>query len=53
MDAFTKQFLTDRSPRAVDIDVVALELGDQMAVAGARLIGVTFDPRTRDITMDL
>ena len=51
---FTKQFLLRPFPRAVDIEVVTPDLGDQIAVSGARLIGVTYDPDSDelDIAMD-
>ena len=43
-DAFTKRFLRDGSPEAVDVEVLAPDLGSQLAAAGARLIGITYDP---------
>src|SRR5260370_903129 len=46
-DAFTKRFLRDGSPEAVDVEVVAPELGDQQPVQGARLLGITYDEDTR------
>lgn len=42
-DAFTKRFLRDESPEAVDVEVLAPDLDDQLA-AGAPLIGITYDP---------
>jgi len=43
-DAFTKRFLRDGSPEAVDVEVLAPDLGDQFAAEGARLVGITYDP---------
>jgi uncharacterized protein DUF5335 len=45
-DAFTKRFLRDGSPEAVDVEVVAPDLGDQQPVQGARLLGITYDEDT-------
>lgn len=42
-DAFSKRFLTDDSPEAVDIDVLDPELGDQPLTHAARLVGITYD----------
>ena len=36
-EAFTKRFLRDGSPEAVDVEVLAPDLGDQSAARGARL----------------
>src|SRR5438132_13533743 len=43
-NAFTKRFLKDGSPEAVDVEVLTPDLGDQIAAAGARLLGITYDP---------
>jgi hypothetical protein len=48
-DAFTKRFLRDGSPEAVDVEVVAREWGDQQPVQGARLIGITYEEDTRTL----
>jgi uncharacterized protein DUF5335 len=45
-DAFTKRFLRDDSPEALDVEVVGPTLGDQYAIRGLRLAGITYDPRT-------
>jgi hypothetical protein len=44
-DAFTKRFLRHGSPEAIDIEVVSHDLGDQFVAEGARLTGLTYDPR--------
>jgi len=52
-DAFTKRFLRDGSPEAVDVEVLAPDLGDQFAVEGARLIGITYDPHDNALEFEL
>lgn len=52
-DAFTKRFLRDESPEAVDVEVIGTELGDQFAVHGVRLIGITYDPRDDSLELEL
>ena len=42
-DAFTKRFLRDGSPEAVDVEVLEPDWGDQFSMQGARLLGVTYD----------
>ena len=46
-DVFTRHFLRDGAPEAADPELVAPDWGDQLAVEGARLIGMTYDARTR------
>jgi hypothetical protein len=48
-DTFTKRFLRDGSPEAVDIEIVAPDWGDQQPVQGARLIGITYEEDTRTL----
>ena len=43
-DAFTKRFLRDGSPEAVDVEVLEPDWGAQILSEGARLMGVTYDP---------
>jgi uncharacterized protein DUF5335 len=45
-EAFTKRFLRDDSPEVLDVEVVGPTLGDQYAVRGLQLAGITYDPRT-------
>ena len=45
-DTFTKRFLLDGSPEALDVEVLEPELGDQLPTTGARLLGITFDRDT-------
>jgi hypothetical protein len=52
-DVFTKRFLRDGAPEAADLELVAPDWGDQLAVEGARLIGITYDERTRTLEFAL
>jgi hypothetical protein len=52
-DVFTKRFLRDGAPEAADLELVAPDWGDQLAVEGARLIGITYDARTRTLELAL
>lgn len=45
-DSFTKRFLRDDSPEAVDVEVIAPDWGDQIAMHGVRLDGITYDVHT-------
>ena len=53
LETFTRRFLLGGSPRAADLEVLALDLGVQLAVQGARLLGVTYDPDTEDLEIAL
>jgi hypothetical protein len=52
-DTFTKRFLRDDSPEAVDVEVISPELGDQKAVTGARLIGITYDRKSGSLEIEI
>ena len=43
-DDFSRRFLMDSSPEAVDIELIDSDLGDQRIANGARLRGVDYDP---------
>ena len=42
-DDFTKRFLRDGSPKAVDVELLEPDLGTQVAAHGPRLLGITYD----------
>ena len=44
-ETFSQRFLQDGSSEAADIEVLEPELGEQYTAHGARLIGITYDPR--------
>ena len=52
-EAFTKRFLQDGSPEAVDVEVLEPDWGDQLAMQGARLIGITYDERSNALEFEL
>jgi hypothetical protein len=51
--AFTKRFLLDDSPEAVDVEVIEPDLGDHVAVQGVRLRGITYDTKANSLEVEL
>jgi hypothetical protein len=52
-DTFTKHFLMRQSTNAADVEVLTSELGDQFEAEGARLMGLSYDPHTTSIDIEL
>ncbi|MGH7471485.1 MAG: DUF5335 family protein [Longimicrobiales bacterium] len=52
-ETFTKRFLRDDAPEVVTVDVMAPDLGDQLAAAHARLVGITYDRGTNALEFEL
>jgi Family of unknown function (DUF5335) len=50
---FTRRFLQDGSPEAVDVEVLEPDWGDQVAVQGARLLGITYDRHSNALEFEL
>jgi hypothetical protein len=50
---FTRRFLRDGSPEAVDVEVLEPDWGDQFVTQGARLLGITYDPDTDSLEFEL
>src|SRR5687768_17019591 len=50
---FTRRFLRDGSPEAADVEVLEPELGSQIAIQGERLLGITYDPRSQALELEL
>jgi hypothetical protein len=50
---FTKRFLRDGSPEAVDVEVLEPDWGDQVMAQGARLLGITYDPKSNVLEIEL
>jgi uncharacterized protein DUF5335 len=50
---FTRRFLRDGSPEAADVEVLEPDLGSQIAIQGARLLGITYEPRSRALELEL
>jgi hypothetical protein len=53
LENFTKRFLRDGSPEAIDVEFVSPELGDQIATQGARLVGITYEEDTNRLEFEL
>jgi hypothetical protein len=51
--AFTRRFLLDESPECVDIEVLEPDWGDHSIAQCARLIGITYESRTRRLEFEL
>ena len=51
-DGFSKRFLRNDSA-SVDVEVLGMNLGDQVESEGVRLIGITYEPRTRELEVEL
>jgi hypothetical protein len=51
--AFTRRFLQDGSPEAVDVEVLEPDWGDQLMLKGARLLGITYDRHTHSLEFEL
>jgi hypothetical protein len=49
---FTQRFLKDGSPEAADVELLDPEMGDQVPVQGARLIGISFDPKKQFLELE-
>lgn len=51
---FSKRLLRDTTRQGVDAEIVGPDIGHQQAVHGARLEGITYDPRsdTLEIALD-
>jgi hypothetical protein len=46
-DNFTRAHLRDSIPETVTAEVMSPLLGDQIAISNARLLGLTFDPKSK------
>jgi len=45
-DGFSKRFLRNESPEAIDVEVLTADLGDQYAAEGERLVGISYDRKS-------
>jgi hypothetical protein len=52
-EKFTREYLRDDLPETVTIEVVSPELGDQVAARDARLLGLTYDPKSMALEIAL
>jgi uncharacterized protein DUF5335 len=51
--AFTRKFLLDESPEAVDVEVVEPDWGEQVLAQGAHLRGITYEAKTGRLEFEL
>jgi Family of unknown function (DUF5335) len=51
-DGFSKRFL-QKDNRTADVEVLGMDLGDQIEGEGVRLIGITYEPNTRELDVEL
>src|SRR5690349_1329839 len=49
-DGFSKRFLR-KGGELADVEVLGMDLGDQ--IEGVRLIGITYEPNTRELEVEL
>jgi hypothetical protein len=49
---FSKRFL-QHDNRMADVEVLGLDLGDQIEGEGVRLIGITYEPKTHELEVEL
>ena len=48
LDSFSRRFVMDSSPEAVDIELIGPDdIGDQVVANGARLLGIDYDRHTK------
>jgi hypothetical protein len=52
-ERFTRHFLVNDSTDVADVEVVGREIGDQLSATGAHLTGITYDPRTQALELEL
>ena len=52
-DGFSKRFLRGDSTSVVDVEVLGDNIGDQVADEGVHLIGISYEPRTRALEVEL
>lgn len=52
-DRFTKRFLQTESTNRADVEVLALEWGDQFEAERVRVIGITYEPKKNTLDFAL
>lgn len=50
---FTKRFLKNETSDVADVEVLTTDLGDQFATEGAHLVGISYDPDTQSLEVEL
>ena len=52
-DRFTRDHLRSEAPGAATIELISPTLGDQFEVSALRLLGLSYDPKTRELQIML
>src|SRR5436190_17641510 len=52
-DGFSRRFLRNDSKAVADVEVLGMEIGDQFEGEGVRLLGISYEPRTRALEVEL
>src|SRR5204863_8796565 len=52
-DGFSRRFLRNDSKAVADVEVLGMEIGDQFEGEGVRLLGISYEPRTRALEGEL
>ncbi len=52
-DQFTKRFLKNESTDVADVEIVGQDVGAQVVAQGVHLMGITYDPHTRELAFVL
>ena len=52
-EEFTKRFLQDGAVEEVDVEVLSTDLGDQYVAEKVRLMGITYEPKTNSLELEL
>ena len=50
---FTKNFLIRESTNSIDVEVLGSDTGDQFESEGAKIFGITYDPRDKSLEFEL
>jgi Family of unknown function (DUF5335) len=52
-DDFSRRFLMNESTDVADVEELGMDLGDQVANEGVHLVGISYDPHTRALEVEL
>ena len=52
-DTFTKHFLRDETTNTVEVEFLDPDWGDQRIATNAHLIGITYDPKDRNLEIEM
>ena len=52
-DGFSRRFLRNDPSTVVDVELLGVNLGDQVQGQGVHLLGISYEPRTRALEVEL